>query len=1614
MATPRAPKQRVLTTTETLTSFEAWKANLIYILSLDNTFAPYLEATWSTTKANAGRGFQNDAGVNGRTAAQKKIQLELMLGMIANYAPIISRNTIIKQSTSLASVWTMIKQHYHFQSTGSQFLDFSAIRRQPEERPEDLYQRLHTFVENALLTKDSSITHHDEAPTEDEELSPTLEGMIVLRWLELINKDLPRLVQQRYCTELRSRTLPSIRHEISLAIESLLDEINLNVETRALALSDRQRSKPKSRAHSATPRRSPRCPICSLTNRPANHFLSKCELLPEADRKYLTKARALSALEDEDECTDCDLEVDDSAQSVSTIRISKIAVESCPHIDVFYGTKSTRLTLDTGCTGNIIRLDIANELNIPIRPTKQRAIQADGATPLDVVGEVQVTLNRDSHDLLFHGLVSRTLDVPILAGTPFQSVNDVYARPNRKIVYVKDSAYPYATSPEGVQQVRLCSFDTLRSTCRASVYPGEYLDVCLPPSFHGAKEVAVESVTPWLDHNIHDAVGNKVRIQNNTDSVQVVKKHDHLCRVRPVITTDDIDTTTQKPLMIHTTKKDSDKSNLGLHSQPVSIDPSNIFNADQCSEIKDIHSTFDNVFGPVTTGYNGSFGPIQAVVNMGPTPPPQRRGRLPLYPAKNMQLLQEHLDILEEQGVLAKPETLGINVEYVNPTFLVKKSDGRFRTVTAFADIGRFAKPTPSLMPDVESTIRTIAQWKYIICTDMSSAYFQIPLCKDSMKYCGVVTPYRGVRVYTRCAMGMPGSETTLEEVMSRVLGSCMLEGYMAKVADDMYVGGNSIEDLLRNWRKVLDLLDKANLKLSAKKTIICPAKTVILGWLWEKGTLRPTTHRCSALSSCDPPSTVKGLRSFIGAFKALSRVIPGSAQFITPLDEAVGGRESKESITWSESLTESFRAAQKHLGEAKTITLPRTDDHLWLVTDGAVKYPGVGATLYVERNSRLLPAGFFSAKLKKHQIAWLPCEIEALAIASASKFFGAYIIQSAHQTVCLTDSKPCCQAYEKLCRGEFSTSPRVSTMLSTASRFHLSIRHLAGFKNLVADYESRNVPPCDNENCQVCCFVDRLQQISVCDLNVRDILDHRSPMPYVSRQAWLQIQKDCDDISTTVAYLTNGTRPNKKLTKMRDTKRYLRQCTVSSDGLLVVKRDTSLLGPREAIVVPRSAIDGLLVALHIKLNHPSAHQLSQVVARYYFALDMKTAIERLTQSCHTCVSLRSFPKHQREQSTSSPPAGIGRALAADVMRRAQQKILVVREAVTSFTSSMLIESETANCVRQALLQLLLPLVPLQGPPSVLRTDPAPCFQALEDDEVLASHNMTIEIGDHKNENKNPIAERAIQELEAEIKRVAPGGAPVTPTQLVIATATLNSRIRSRGLSSREMLFMRDQYTFSQINSVSDEVLIDEQHVDRIANHGPSMRSKNPRAQPRMAQILQKGDVVYLIDDGSKHRTRDRYLVASVDGLWCSLQKFSGSSLMKRLYRVKRTSCYKIPVSVPAYVPSTENTDLSDDDMVPDYNVLGSEGNVLGSDEATDMIMMDQAQEDALDNYQSPDGKVVNDIGNNATQLDQTVNQEASTDTTSIATERDKKAVRHSGRKRFPNSRYKDYVTSWT
>ena len=459
MNSNRAPKQWSLTKNETITTFEAWRQNLQYSLSLDANFAPFLADTFTWLKKSStapNRGLESDGDdvptTRRRTAFQKNLHLDLMLGQMANFCPVISRSSIVKNSTSISSVWQAIRAHYGFQSTGARFLDFSDIKLEVDERPEGLFQRLMSFTEDNLLVANGPITHHGANVTADEELNPTLENMVDLTWLKLIHTALPALVKQRYGTELRSKTLASLKPEISQALDSLLEEIRSTANTKVLrTTASRFRQAPSRPSHKPSPspwaptKRPKSCPLCKQAGRNDQHFLSSCSYLPLEDRTYLSRSRFMSIFDDEEpDCMDYAPPLfraeDEPPLCTSACSVSRrVSTKQSPHFKAFYKHYPIQLTLDTGAETSMIKSSLALSIGAPIMKSSQQALQADGLTPLAVVGETCLILSRADNQLTLDALVVDDLDVDVLAGTPFLIANDISVRPAKCQVRIQDS-----------------------------------------------------------------------------------------------------------------------------------------------------------------------------------------------------------------------------------------------------------------------------------------------------------------------------------------------------------------------------------------------------------------------------------------------------------------------------------------------------------------------------------------------------------------------------------------------------------------------------------------------------------------------------------------------------------------------------------------------------------------------------------------------------------------------------------------------------------------------------------------------------------------------------------------------------------------------------------------------------------------------------------------------------------------------------------------------------------------------------------------------------------------------------------------------------------------------
>ena len=153
---------------------------------------------------------------------------------------------------------------------------------------------------------------------------------------------------------------------------------------------------------------------------------------------------------------------------------------------------------------------------------------------------------------------------------------------------------------------------------------------------------------------------------------------------------------------------------------------------------------------------------------------------------------------------------------------------------------------------------------------------------------------------------------------------------------------------------------------------------------------------------------------------------------------------------------------------------------------------------------------------------------------------FSNLIRGSKHTTKCLTDSKTCAQAFEKLSKGGFSLSPRISSYLVNLNAFNISLSHISGADIPLTDFNSRNPVECVDKSCQVCKFVDEHMDIAVSGIPVDAIADGTSKMPFSKSQAWKEAQKNDVDVKRAHAQLTSGTRPDKKEKHLKTVRRYL------------------------------------------------------------------------------------------------------------------------------------------------------------------------------------------------------------------------------------------------------------------------------------------------------------------------------------------------------------------------------------------------------------------------------------------------------------------------------------------
>ncbi len=432
-----------LTNEETLTSFEDWKNNLVFYLSQDKDFSTLLkeETRWKKI---------SDSDPNrGRDSAEQKLILDRFLGVIAGLSPPLLYHDIIDDTTCISDVFRLLRSFYQFSPSECTFIKYFSIKRDVVngslERPLHLFLRMKQYIRDNLLLSSGKIEHDGKIPTANENLSPTTERLNVLRWLEILHPSLPSHVSNVFSQDLQTKSLKDLQPRICEQIDDLLRQVAEKCDNESLSASysrftngDHRHSqkrypqdyhktnfnqqppfqKPRSNTLPngfSTNNRKPKfktCQVCRSLNLPfVGHDVHSCSNISPNDRAAVLKSCAIEVESNAEDCYEFPIEdeIDENIIDISpsenqvqheNIDIFRVCVMRSPAFNVKINHVGVSAVIDSGATGSMIDLCIAEMAKLTIYPSKHTAEQADGFSNLSVVGEVHTNIVLDEDLIL--------------------------------------------------------------------------------------------------------------------------------------------------------------------------------------------------------------------------------------------------------------------------------------------------------------------------------------------------------------------------------------------------------------------------------------------------------------------------------------------------------------------------------------------------------------------------------------------------------------------------------------------------------------------------------------------------------------------------------------------------------------------------------------------------------------------------------------------------------------------------------------------------------------------------------------------------------------------------------------------------------------------------------------------------------------------------------------------------------------------------------------------------------------------------------------------------------------------------------------------------------------
>ncbi|GKA17911.1 reverse transcriptase domain-containing protein [Tanacetum coccineum] len=226
---------------------------------------------------------------------------------------------------------------------------------------------------------------------------------------------------------------------------------------------------------------------------------------------------------------------------------------------------------------------------------------------------------------------------------------------------------------------------------------------------------------------------------------------------------------------------------------------------------------------------------------------------------------------------------------------------------------------------------------------------------------------------------GLCNAPGTFQRCMMAIFHD-MIEKTMEVFMDDFSVFGNSFENCLSRVDKMLQRCEDTNLCLNWEKSHFMVKEGIVLGHKISKNGIEVDKAKVDVIAKLPHPTTVKGVRSFLGHAGFYRRFIKDFSKISRPMTHLL---EKNTPFIFSNECIQAFETLKKKLTEAPILIAPDWDLPFELMCDASDF--AIGAVLGQRHEKHFRPIHYASKTMNEAESHYTTTEKEIIVYTDHS-----------------------------------------------------------------------------------------------------------------------------------------------------------------------------------------------------------------------------------------------------------------------------------------------------------------------------------------------------------------------------------------------------------------------------------------------------------------------------------------------------------------------------------------------------------------------------------------------------------------------------------------------------